>query len=185
MVNKNNNIEEWVKAAMAGEEHAWSVLYQRYYPGLYAAAIQLCGHLPEAKDIVQDCFVKLWDCQTINERSETVKSFLYTSVRNRCVDVLRKKKVIQKAKLQLVKNNENDFEYFDEVAFAEMMRELGGYLAELPSKVQEIIKLYYLDEKKYHEIANEINSTPEAVRKQKARALKIIRQKFLFLFCLF
>ena len=157
------------------EGNSFDFFFRQYYTPLCYFANSILHNEEEAKDIVQDSFVKLWDSQTINERSETVKSFLYTSVRNKCVDLLRKKKVIQKAKLQLVRNNENDFEYFDEVAFAEMMRELDGYLAELPSKIQEIIKLYYIDQKKYQEIANEINSTPEAVRKQKARALKIIR----------
>jgi len=173
------------QAFQMGEGNSFEFFFRQYYTPLSFFANSILHNEEEAKDIVQDCFVKLWDSQTINERSETVKSFLYTAVRNKCVDLLRKKKVIQKAKLQLTKNIESDFEYFDEVAFAEMMRQLDGYLAELPSKVQEIIKLYYIDKKKYHEIANEINSTSEAVRKQKERALKIIRQKFLFLCCLF
>jgi RNA polymerase sigma-70 factor (ECF subfamily) len=60
VITKNNHIEEWVKAARAGDEQAWNVLYQQYYPGLYAAAIRLCGNFPEAKDIVQDTFVAAW-----------------------------------------------------------------------------------------------------------------------------
>jgi RNA polymerase sigma-70 factor (ECF subfamily) len=167
------------------EGKSFDFFFRQYYPALCFFANSILHTEEEAKDIVQDSFVNLWDSQTISERSETVKSFLYTTVRNKCVDLLRKKKVIQKAKLQLTKNNENDFEYFDEVAFAEMIRQLDGYLDDLSSKVQEIIKLYYVDGKKYHEIAAEINSTPEAVRKQKARALKAIRQRFNFLFALF
>jgi len=177
--DRHKRKEDSTNVVKMGEDKAFDFFFHQYYTTLCYFANSILHNEEEAKDIVQDCFVKLWNSQTINERSETVKSFLYTAVRNKCVDVLRKKKVIQKAKLQLVKNNENDFEYFDEVAFAEMIRQLDGYLSELPPKVQEIIRLYYLDEKKYHEIANEINSTPEAVRKQKMRALKIIRQKFL------
>jgi len=185
MPSRQKQISVNTQIFQIGGGNSFDFFFRQYYTVLCYFANSILHNEEEAKDIVQDCFVKLWDTQTINERSETVKSFLYTAVRNKCVDFLRKKKVIQKAKLQLVRNNENDFEYFDEVAFADMIHQLDGYLAELPSKVQEIIKLYYIDQKKYHEIANEINSTPEAVRKQKARALKIIRQKFLFLFCMF
>jgi RNA polymerase sigma-70 factor (ECF subfamily) len=60
VITKNNHIEEWIKAARAGDEQAWNVLYQQYYPRLYATAIQLCGNFPEAKDIVQDSFVTAW-----------------------------------------------------------------------------------------------------------------------------
>lgn len=52
--------EQCVKDAKAGDEQAWNVLYHQFYPGLYATAMQLCGNLPEAKDIVQDSFVTAW-----------------------------------------------------------------------------------------------------------------------------
>ena len=167
-----------------GEGKAFDYFFRQYYGVLCYFANTIIRNEEEAKDIVQDCFVKLWDSHTIDERSETVKSFLYTAVRNKCVDALRKKKTIQKAKLILAENDNTDPEYFDELAFAEMMRLLNEYLRELPSKIQDIIKLYYIDGKKYHEIASEIKSTPEAVRKQKARAINAIRKKFYSLFSL-
>jgi DNA-directed RNA polymerase specialized sigma24 family protein len=92
VVNKNNNIEEWVKAAMAGEEHAWSVLYQRYYPGLYAAAIQLCGHLPEAKDIVQDSFVTAWLKISQLKEAITFGSWIKTILIRKCYQWRHKSK---------------------------------------------------------------------------------------------
>ena len=93
---------------------------------------------------------------------------------------------MNKAELQLIKSNSDlDFEYFDEVAFAEMIREIVGHIEELPSNMQKVFKLYYIEGKKYKQIASELNSSPEAVRKQKTRALKIIRQKFLLLLTFF
>ena len=168
-----------------GEGKSFEFFFRQYYTSLSFFANSIIHNEEEAKDVVQDCFVKLWDSKTINERSETVKSFLYTAVRNRCVDLLRKKKVIQKAKLQIPKIGDDNFEYFDEVAFAEMIRQVFGHIEELPASSQQVFKLYFFDGKKCSEIANEINSTPKAVRKKKERALKSIRQKFLFLFTWF
>ena len=165
-----------------GDDKAFAFFFRQYYTSLCFFANSILHNEDEAKDLVQDCFIKLWDSQTYNERFETVKSFLYTAVRNKCLDVLRKRKVIKKAELHLIKNTEADFEYFDEIAFAEMVRQVFERIEELPPNTQKIFKLRYLDGKKYGEIANEINSTPEAVRKQKTRALKILREKFLFLF---
>ena len=84
-----------------------------------------------------------------------------------------------------MKSNDAEFEYFDEVAFAEMVRQVFERIEELPANTQLIFKLYYIDGKKYREIADEINSTPEAIRKQKIRALKIIREKFLLFMRIF
>jgi len=93
---------------------------------------------------------------------------------------------MDKAELQLIKNNnDSDFEYFDEVAFAEMIRKIVQHIDDLPSNMQAVFKLYYIEGKKYKQIASELNSSAEAVRKQKTRALRIIRQKFLFLLTFF
>jgi RNA polymerase sigma-70 factor (ECF subfamily) len=170
------------QAFQMGEGNSFDFFFRQYYTPLCFFANSILHNEDEAKDIVQDCFVKLWDSQTINERSETLKSFLYTAVRNKCVDLLRKKKVIQKAKLQLLRNNENDFEYFDEVAFAEMMAQIIGHIELLPPKMQQVIKLFYFEDKNYKEIADTLGTSPETVRNQKGKALKMIRRKLLLLF---
>jgi len=169
-----------------GESKAFDYFFRQYYAALCFFANSILYDEEAAKDLVQDCYVKLWDSHTIKERADTVKSFLYAAVRNKCLDFLRKKKVMDKAELQLIKNNtDSDFEYFDEVAFAEMIREIVGHIEELPSNMQKVFKLYYIEGKKYKQIAKELHSSPEAVRKQKTRALTIIRQKLLLLLTFF
>lgn len=166
------------------ENKAFDFFFRKYYTSLCYFANSILRDEEEAKDIVQECYIKLWNSQTINERAETLRSFMYTAVRNRCLNFLKRKKIIKKAQFQLLKSN-NDLEYFDEAAFAEMMRRIVNYTEDLPSQMQQVFKLYYIEGKKYTQIATELKSSPEAVRKQKTRALNFIRQKFLFLFSLF
>ncbi|MBS1738453.1 MAG: RNA polymerase sigma-70 factor [Bacteroidetes bacterium] len=169
-----------------GEEKSFDYFFRQYYAALVFFANSIIHNHEESKDIVQDCFIKLWDSESINERFETVKSFLYTSVRNACIDFIRKKQVREKARLQLIKNNiEEDFEYFDEVAFAEMMRQVFEHIEELPKTMQRVLRMHYLQGKKYKEIADGLETSPDAIRKQKERAIKIIRQKLLLLFNIF
>lgn len=167
------------------EDKTFDFFFRKYFTALCHFANSIIHDEDEAKDIVQDSYVKLWNGQTMNERSETVQSFLYTTVRNKCLDILRKRKVISKAKAQLIRQDPLHFEYFDEAAFSEMMRQVIDCIEELPERSQHIIKLYYIDGKKHLEIAGEINSTAEAVRKQKTRALNAIRKKLLFLLSFF
>jgi RNA polymerase sigma-70 factor (ECF subfamily) len=168
-------------SAKRKEEKAFDFFFREYYSALCFFAHSIIQDREEAKDLVQDCFLKLWEGHMINERSETVKSFLYTMVRNKCLDYLRKKKIISKAKKRLTNENA-EFEYFDEVAFAETVRQVMSHINELPLKVQQIFKLHYVESKRHQEIAKEINSTPDAIEKQKNRALKSIRQKLLLVF---
>ncbi|MGN6352963.1 MAG: sigma-70 family RNA polymerase sigma factor, partial [Parafilimonas sp.] len=135
----------------------------------------------DAKDIVQDCFIKLWDDAVIRDKTESVKSLLYTMVRNRCIDYLRQQKVRTKAATHLQPDETDDL-YFDELAFAEMLRQVLEHLEDLPTNMGTVLKQYYLQGKKLKEIAKELSTTPDAVRMQKTRALKLLKQKFSLLF---
>ncbi len=180
------SIDDSARVFNMGEGETFDFFFRKYYTSLCFFANSILHDEDEAKDLVQDCYIKLWNSHTITERTNTVKSFLYTSVRNKCLDFLRKKKVIKAAEIQLIKaGNDSDFEYFDEVAFAEMVRQIVGHIEELPSTMQRVFKLYYIEGKKYKEIAEQLHSSPEAVRKQKTRALTIIRQKLLCFLTLF
>ena len=164
-----------------GKEQTFDYFFRQYYAALCFFAQSIIHNEEDAKDIVQDCFIKLWDNESITEKITSVKSFLYTMVRNRCIDYVRKQKVITKAVSQ-VQASEEDPEYFDELAFAEMMRQVLDHIEKLPAGMSIILKKYYLQGKKHKEIANELSTTPDAVRMQKTRAIKLLKQKMLDLF---
>lgn len=50
-------INELVSSAQNGDEWAWNILYQHYYPKLYVTALRICRSVPDAKDLVQDSFI--------------------------------------------------------------------------------------------------------------------------------
>jgi len=87
---EDNNIQEWVKAAKAGEETAWNVLYQRYYPGLFAIALQICGNISETKDIVQNSFVTAWLKLSQLKDSANFGGWIKTIVARNCYHYLHK-----------------------------------------------------------------------------------------------
>ena len=53
-------MQQFVKAAMAGDASAWNILYRKHEPWLYAAALRICGNSPAAKDAVQETFVQAY-----------------------------------------------------------------------------------------------------------------------------
>lgn len=60
--------------------------FQEYYRPLCLYAMHyLCGDVDTAEDVVQECFVRLWQREANND-----KAFLYTAVRNACIDRLRR-----------------------------------------------------------------------------------------------
>jgi len=179
------NIGGKSRSFQSEEEEAFDSFFRQYYTGLCFFANSIIHNEDDSKDIVQTCFIKLWDSHSIQDRSETVKSFLYSSVRNACIDFIRKKEVKEKAKLQHAAVDQADDTHFDELAFSEMMRLIMDQIHKLPLIMQQVVKMHYLDGRKYSEIAEDLHTSPDAVRMQKTRAIKMIRQKLLFFICFF
>ena len=48
----------------------------------------------EAKDLVQDLFFYIWDHANTLQVATSLKAYLYTSLRNRCLNVLRDRKTV-------------------------------------------------------------------------------------------
>ena len=83
-------------------------------------------------------------------------------------------------------NPETEFEYFDEIVFAETVRKVLEHIEDLPANLRTVLKKYYLQGKKNKEIALDLSTTTNAVKLQKSRAIKQLKQKLrLFLSLLF
>ena len=54
---KPSSNQDTIKSAKQGEEAAWKILYNEYYPFLYADALRFHGNTPFAKDAVQEAFL--------------------------------------------------------------------------------------------------------------------------------
>src|ERR1700759_2439708 len=95
-LKKTNKSLQKTKARVIsiGEEETFDYFFRQYFAALSFFAQSIIRNQEDAKDIVQDCFLKLWEIDTVEEKVEATKSFLYTMVRNRCIDYVRRRKVI-------------------------------------------------------------------------------------------
>lgn len=175
MKPKGYNNKDKPPVVPIGKEQTFDYFFRQYYAALCFFAQSIIHNSEDAKDIVQDCFIKLWGDTAITEKVESVKSFLYTMVRNRCIDYIRKQKVRSKAAPYL-QPSEEDEEYFDELAFAEMLRQVLEHIECLPAGMRTVLKKYYLQGKKHKQIAKESSTTINAVKLQKSRAIKLLKQ---------
>ena len=127
-------------------EAAFKLLYR---PLCLYAMHYLCGNIDEAEDVVEDCFVKLWEHQ-----SDHPKSYLYASVRNACIDHLRKSKNI------VVDMEPKDLEGFitDDEAQERSEREakLWSAIDKLPERCRLIFLMSKRDGLKYKDIAESL-----------------------------
>ena len=156
-------------------------LYKQYFRQLCLYALHYVGDLDESKDIVQECFASLIKN---NLALSNPKVYLYNSVRNRCIDILRSKKKERIAPM-------DDLSYIsDEEAQrrSEIEVRLWEAVDSLPPKRRELLLLNKRDGLKYSDIARLKGLSENTVRNQIFRAIESLRnnsKKILnFLFCL-
>jgi RNA polymerase sigma-70 factor (ECF subfamily) len=132
-----------------------------------------------AKDIVQDVFAKLWSDQKIAIKL-SLNSFLFTMVRNSCLQHLEKQKVrnkyLESTKLKL-QEEELQFYMTEKTSLIEqeLEKKLSEVLDSLPERCRQIFIMSRFENKKNKEIAEELDISVKAVEKHITRALSTIR----------
>lgn len=153
------------------------VAFQMYYRPLCLYATHYLHDVDEAEDMVQDCFVRLLEKDPALSFSshEKLKSFLYTSVRNACVDKLRRQHpIVQDISPSDLSGSISDDEARDR-SFGEA--ELWTAIEQLPDRCREIFLMSKRDGLTYREIAEELSLSEKTVEHQVSKALKLLRNQ--------
>lgn len=120
-----------------GDPEAFAELYQAYRGRLHQYALSLIRSRMEAEDVVQDVFVGLAKQVGTGRMPRNLAAYLYVSVRNRCVDRMRRKPEtpLDDVALELVVAPSGDEERID------LGRALNRALLALPAEQAELVVL--------------------------------------------
>ena len=152
----------------------FEMAYKQFFSMLVRFAFQYVEDKDTAEDIVQEVFSNIWNQADRIDIRTHIKSYLFGAVRNACLNHLKHQKVVATH----AKENPGQAT-LDQGAFLEMdeLREkINQALAQLPEKRRQIFELSRFEEKKYHEIAKELNISIKTVETQMSRALKVLRK---------
>jgi len=154
---------------------AFEMIFKEYYLQLVRFAEGMLFDSKLADDIVQDLFLNLWNNSDHLTIEKSIKGYLYTSTRNRCLNELKKLQIHDKNLLQYegILNLHNLESYND--SKEDLIKKVMAVLELLPLKMKEIVKMKYLQNKKHKEIAESLCITENTVNTQLTRAKKKLR----------
>jgi len=160
-----------------GDEKAFESLFHQYYAYLCLYATKILQDDVSAEEIVQNFFVKLWEKREELFIETSIKSYLFRSVKNLCLNSIEHNKIKQKhARITIAegKATENlDDNYFE----VDLARKIGESIDSLPEKRKEIFRLSREEGLKYREIAQKLNISIKTVETQMGLAIKTLREK--------
>lgn len=160
-------------------------IYVAHYSRMKRFAQEYVIREEDAENIVQDVFLDLWEQNLLLLSHTNLFAYLFTAVKNRCIDFLRHKTIVQKTtdKLQddymkALQIKFQSLEAFDEQLFSEPDIEtvIQNAIESLPQKCREIFILNKIEGKKQKIIAQELNISINTVESQMAIAYKKLKE---------
>lgn len=166
-----------IRKIREGSISAFEDLFRRYYEPLLWFSAGITGRADVAEEIVQDLFYILWrDRDKINIMI-SVKSYLYSSVRNMSLQYGRRERLGERYsdnRGEKVENNTplNDLEYkeLEKMAFAAM--------GKMPVRRADIFRMHRFEGLKYSEIAQKLNLSVKTVEAEMSKAIAEFRRLF-------
>lgn len=162
-------------------------LFDDFYIPLCLFANKYVEDAELSADIVQECFIKLWQIRADFTFLHQVKAFLYTSVRNKCLNELEHQKVVHEVNEKIIAKSKEEF-FHDHLIEQEAYRILVGGIEQLPKQMKAIMRLA-LEGISNGDIAQELNVSVETVRSLKKIAYKklrtILKEYYYLLFFIF
>ena len=157
------------------KSNAFQLLFEQYYDNLLLYSYHILDDLEAAEDIVQDCFVCLWNSKKLHSFTGNLDRYIFKMVKNRSFLFLKEHK--KRYETQLSFSKENDTHHYDTTEeYQGTVEILYETINRLPEKCRKIFLMACLNDKGYQEIADELGISINTVKTQMKTALKFLRE---------
>ncbi len=167
--------QDWIKGLKENSSEIFEQLFRDMSPKLYRFAYAYLMNAHIAEDVVQDVFMKLWTTASSLPDETNIHSYLYSSVKNSCLNYYKHFKVEDSHKTKLTEALlfAGFLEYEDNQMLFEKVQEC---LQRLPKQQRKVLELKIFQNMSYKEIALELNISEVSVHTHIKRAYKFIRE---------
>lgn len=165
----------WLEALCKDDEQAYKILFDDYFYALSSFAAKYLENKDTAEDVVLETLYDLWLNKQLFESIISLKSYLYQTVRNRCLNILKHKKIEARYFTEQSFKSESDF-FLDQILEEEVFLILKKAIKELPEQTRQIYELSLLGHDN-QEIADILGLTMDAVKARKKRGKQILQSK--------
>lgn len=167
----SNNLPSQKQVYQSFEE-----LFSNHYAKLCYFALQFLGDKDAVKDIVQDVFVNYWNRkEELAIAKDAISSFLYSAVKNACLNKLRRIKLEQGYLNQQEAEPVEEASVLNLMIRSEVMVEIHKIITTLPSGCQQVFRMGYLEGLKNPQIAAELGVSINTVKTQKKRGIQLLK----------
>ena len=170
--------QELIHAIRLGNEPAFEAVFRQYYASLCQYARTFLHDWDDAEEAVQAVFLAVWEKRDSLEITVSLKSYLYRSVHNRCLNRIRHLSVQAEHREQAayeVEMFQSPEAPMQSMIADELSDRLQEAIQRLPEQCRLIFSMSRFEEMKYQEIADQLGLSIKTVENQIGKALRILR----------
>lgn len=162
----------------------FSQIYSLYFTKMIRFSQAYVIAEEDAENIVQDTFLYLWEHPDVFSTIDNMDAFLFTLVKNRCLNYIKhslyvneRKQPLQAAEEQELQMNLYSLQQFDEsfLTLEEVENLIHDVINKLPERCREIFILSRIEGLKYKEIADRLSISVNTVENQMSIALRKLK----------
>ena len=171
--NKSKTNTSVISLLKKGDTGAFKTIFETYYQRLFAFAYKYVENRFAAEEIVENVLIILWQKRDKIDKIDSLKSYLYTMVRNSSIDFLKKEKKFERFDIE----KHDSVTMMDRFIIEEETHAiLFQALETLPLKCRRVFELSCLDGVKYKDIAEDLQISINTVKSQRNRAIQLLKQ---------
>jgi RNA polymerase sigma-70 factor (ECF subfamily) len=166
-----------------GDARLFEAIYTENYYSLVAYARRFVISEEEARGVIQDVFIRMWEKRESLPRDLQIKNYLYASVRNRCLDILKHRRNVNRfleekirevtqRSLNIPQGKEDPLEA---IITRETEERIIAAIDTLPPRCKEVFRMSRFEKMKNKEIAQHLGLSVKTVESHISHALSVLR----------
>ena len=179
--------EALARRARAGDHAAFAALVERYQGPAFNFAYRFLGDYDEASDAAQTGFVQLYISLPGLDLARPIKPWLFRTIRNRCIDVIRQRRTVSLDAPGRESDEEETLPPGDQltdadplpdevVERADLQQLLSAAIRRLPDRYRDVVALRYTTDLTFGELATALGIPENTARIHFHRAKALLRE---------
>lgn len=173
---------EHILHSLKGDRNSFKSIFQEYYQPLCHLSMQYLEDQEEARGVVQEAFVKLWEIRQNLDPDSNIRNFLFTLVKNNCLNLLKRRQIMLRhhekiRRLEMHYRLESLTRMGDDyLEIEELKQRIDLAIRKLPEHCRVVFEMSRFEDLKNREIAEKLGVTQKTVEAHLTKALKILRK---------
>lgn len=165
---------------IAGNEDAYSYIYEKYSRSLFLQGLQFTLDKELVRDCIHDIFVKIYDNRTRMKPVHNLRVYLFVALRNSISTALKKRKIwfdeLEEESVNISDNNSIEDDFINKEIENNRQQMISNVFASLTVRQKEVVHYRFIQAMNMEEICTIMDMNYQSVQNLIQRSIKKIKE---------